>query len=83
MDFTLRIVPIKVDTKVEFVSPVTGDFVVRLEGGHEMVGVCFADVFYAEIVDTEGENNRAPLVCTETRGAFALVITLFVEALFE
>ena len=79
----MRIVPIKVDTKVEFVSPVTGDFVVSLEGGHEMVGVCFADIFYAEIVDTEGENNRAPLVCPDTRDAFALTITLFVEALFE
>ena len=48
-----------------------------------MVGVCFADVFYPKIVDTEGERNRAPLVCPETRGAFAFVINLFVEELFN
>ena len=48
-----------------------------------MVGVCFADIFYGKIVDTYGENNLAPLVCLETRGAFALVITLLVEALLE
>ena len=79
----MRVVPIKINSKVAFAAPVTGYFVVSLEGGHEMVGVCFADIFYAEIVDTEGENNRAPLVCPDTRDAFALTITLFVEALFE
>ena len=55
MDFTLRVIPIKVEAKVAFPAPVTGYFVVSLEDGHEIVGVCFADVFYAEIFDTEGE----------------------------
>ena len=48
-----------------------------------MVGMCFADVFYTKIFDTEGENNWSPLVCPDTRGAFALVINLFVQAFLE
>ena len=83
MKFTLRVFPIKVESKVAFAAPVTGYFVVSLEDGHVMVGVCFADLFYAKFFDTEGESNWAPLVCPDIRGAFALVITLFVEALFE
>ena len=48
-----------------------------------MVGVCFSDVFYSEIVNIDVENNQAPLFFSETRSAFAFVITLFVEALFK
>ena len=44
MDFTLRVVTIKVEAKVAFETPVTGYFFVRLEDGHEMVSVCFADI---------------------------------------
>ena len=83
VDLMLCIFPIKVKAKVTFAAPVTRYFVVILEDRNEMVGVCFSDVFYAEIVDTDGESNRGRLVCPETRGAFALVITLFVEAFFE
>ena len=41
------VVPIKFKAKVVFAAPVTGYFVVILEDGHEMVGVCFANIFYA------------------------------------
>ena len=79
----MRVDPIKVEAQVAVAATVTGYFVVSLEGRHEMVGMCFVDVFYAKIVETEGENNRSPLVCPETRGAFALVINLFVEVFFK
>ena len=77
------VVPIKFKAKVVFAAPVTGYFLVSLEDRHEMAGVCFFNVFYAKIVNTEGGRNRAPLVRPETRSTFALVINIFVEALFE
>ena len=55
VNLTMCVVPIKVEAKVAFAASVTRYFVVNLEGGHEMVGVCFADVFYVKIFDTEGE----------------------------
>ena len=38
------------------------DFVVFLEHRHEMVGVLFADIFNAEIVNTKGETDGTPFV---------------------
>ena len=79
----MRVVLINVEAKVAFAAPVTGYFLVSLEDRNEMVSVFFFDIFYAEIVNTEGESNQALLLCPETRGAFALAITLFVEALLS
>ena len=41
----------------------------------------FANVFDAEVVNVERESDWTPGVCTQTGGAFALVVSLFVEAL--
>ena len=41
----------------------------------------FANLFDAKIVNKEGENDLTPCVCPQTGGAFALVVSLFAEAL--
>ena len=41
----------------------------------------FANVFEAKIVNAERENDWTPCVCLKFGGAFALVVSLFVEAL--
>ena len=48
-----------------------------------MLGMFFANVFDAEVINDEAETDGAPIVLSETRADFALPISLGVEALFE
>jgi hypothetical protein len=45
-----------------------------------MVGVFFADIFYAEVVNTEGEGDRVPIVSPEAWRGGALMVAMFVES---
>ena len=42
-----------------------------------------ADVFHTKVVDAKGKRDGSPSVRPETRGEFALVISLFVEAFLK
>ena len=48
-----------------------------------MVGMLFADVFDAKIVDTEGEADGTPFVGPKPWCERALLVAVFVEAVLE
>ena len=48
-----------------------------------MVGVFFSSIFYAKVVDTEGEGAGVPIVLPEARHGRALMVAMFVESFFE
>ena len=45
-----------------------------------MVGVVIPYIFYAEVINYQGEQDRSPFVAPQTRGLGALVIVMFEEA---
>ena len=49
----------------------------------KMVGVFFSDIFYAEVINAEGEGDGAPIVLPEARCGRALMVAMFVESFFE
>ena len=49
----LNVVPIKIETKILFSAPVPQYFVVCLQDCEEVVGVNFANVFDAKVVNAE------------------------------
>ena len=53
MDFVVNVVPIKIETKISFSSPVPRYFVVCLQDCEEVVGVNVANVFDAKVVNAE------------------------------
>jgi hypothetical protein len=48
-----------------------------------MVGMFFADIFYAEAVNTEGEGDGASIVSPEAWCSRVLMVAMFVESFFE
>ena len=50
------------------------------EGVVKVVGVAFVDVFYAEVVNNEAEEDWAPLVAPEAWDGGTLVVACIVEA---
>ena len=53
MDFVVNVVPIKIETKISFSAPVPRYFVVCLQDCEEVVGVNFANVLDAKVVNAE------------------------------
>ena len=53
MDFVVNVFPIKIKTKITFPAPVPQYFVVCLQDCEEVVGVNFANVFDAKVVNAE------------------------------
>jgi hypothetical protein len=56
---------------------------VFVENLGEMVGVFFAIIFYAKVVDAEGEGDGTQIMSPEARCGRALMIAMFVESFFE
>ena len=83
MDLALGIVPIHVHSNVVCSGPIDGADIVFIENPGEMVGVFFADIFYAEVVNAEGEEDGAPIVLPEARCGRVLMVAMFVESIFE
>ena len=48
-----------------------------------VIGMAFVDVFYAEVVNNEVEEDWEPLVAPEAWGCGTLVVTRLVEAFFK
>jgi hypothetical protein len=83
MDLALGVVPIHVHTNVACSGPIDGADIVFVENLGKMVGVFFANILYAGVVDAEGEGDRATIVSPEARCGRALMIAMFVESFFE
>ena len=49
------IVPLDGDAAIQFTFPIGGQFVVFFEGVEKVINMLFADIFYAKVVDDEGE----------------------------
>ena len=81
MDFVVNVVAIKIETKISFSFLVPRYFVLCLQDCEEVVGVNFAKVCGAKVVNAEWESDWTPGVCPQTGGAFALVVSFFFEAL--
>ena len=80
----LGVVPIHVHPNVAHSGPINGADIVFVENLGKMVGVFFANIFYAKVVDAEGEGDGAPIVSPEARrGSRALMVAMFVESFFE
>ena len=48
-----------------------------------MLCVLLAHIFYSEIIDDEGETDRAGIVCPQAWRGFALAVAILLEALFK
>ena len=83
VDFAVFLVPVEIKSEVPTAVPIFGDLVVFLEHRHEMVGVLFANVFDAKIVNTEGETDGPSFVGTKTWSELALLVAVFVEAFLK
>jgi hypothetical protein len=83
MDLALGIVPIHFHSNVACSGPSNGADIVFVESLGKMVGVFFANVFYAKAVNAEGEGNGAPIVLPEARCGSVLMVAMFVESFFE
>ena len=83
MDLALGIVPIHVHSNVACSRPIDGADIVFIENLGKMVGVFFAIIFYAKVVNTEGEGDGAPILSPEARCGWALMVAMFVELFFE
>ena len=63
----LVIVPVQVDPTESFAIPINVDLLVMVaEALDEMVGMFFANVFYAKIIYNEAKTDRAPSVAPES-----------------
>ena len=83
MDLALCIVPIHVHPNVACSGPINGADIVFIENLGKMVGVFFANICYAKVVDTESEGDGASIVSPEARCGRALMVAMFVESFFE
>ena len=83
MDLVPGVVPIHVHSNVACSGPIDGADIVFVENLGKMVGVFFADIFYAKVVNAEGEEDGAPIVLPEARCGRALMVAMFDELFFE
>ncbi len=83
MDLKAVIVPVHVDAKVLVSVPVNGTFVVFLENLCKMVGMLPPNVLDAQVIDTEIEQERLPVMFPKARCDVALMVAVLIEAFFE
>ena len=83
MDLALGVVPIHVHSNVACSGPIDGADIVFVENLGKMVGVFFANIFYADVVNAEGEGDGAPIVLLEARCGKVLMVAMFFESFFE
>ena len=83
MHFTFIIISVQVQSKVSFYFPVARNIVAFAQNGYDVVGIFFANIFYSKIIYAQRKSYRAPFVCPETWFYLALLVSFFVEPLFE
>ena len=77
------IVPIECDANVPFTCPISGDRVVFLEDGKEVICMLAAGVLDSEIVDHKGKLDGALFVAPEAGDKLALEVPMCIEACFK
>ena len=85
-DVSFVVFPVEVHAYVKLAFPVSGDFLMVLDGVDEVVGVIFVEVFYTEVVDAESEGGLASFVFPESWCElhwFVSVWAEFCDELFE
>ena len=70
------IIPFELDSAVQVARPVLDEFVFFPDAFHEVVGMFFAHIFYAEIVDNKQESDWPPFVSPKSLRVDAFVITV-------
>jgi hypothetical protein len=56
------VVPFQFDATVQVTGPIFGECICMFDAFDEMIDILLIDVFYAKIVDNEGEQNRSCFV---------------------
>ena len=82
-DEMVAVVPMQGKPNVASPLPIRGNFIVAFKCVDEMIGVCFANIFHTEVIDTEGKADGSPIMCPETGVDFALVVAVGLEAFFK
>ena len=75
MDLAALIIPVEVNAEVALYFPITGDDVMLLEDGHEVLHMLFADIFYSKAVNAKREAYWKNGVCPETGGKCTLPVS--------
>ena len=65
MYLSFLVFPIKVKSQVAFSLPVGGNCVATFQDGHQVLGVFLAQIFYAKIINAQGEAYWSPFVSPE------------------
>ena len=79
----LDIVPSEVNSIIEVALIITCDFIVFFEVVEYVVGVGISYIFYAEVINYQGEQDRSTFVAPQTRGLGELVIVMFEKACLQ
>ena len=74
------VVPGEFDAGKSGAGPVLGEFIVLEEDVAKVVGMAFANIFDAKVIDNESEEDWAPLVAPYARAGGELIVTCLVEA---
>ena len=77
------VVPFDCETKVTLAFPVLRRFVVFVECLKKVLCMFDTNVFYSEIINTEGKGDGAPVVLPETWCDGALLVAFVGQPLFE
>ena len=70
------IIPFELDPAVQVARPVLNEFILVADAFYEMVGMFFAHIFYAEIVNNKQESDWPPFVSPQSWRIGAFVITV-------
>jgi hypothetical protein len=83
VDKFFGVVPFDSEATIKFAFPVGGNGVKVLQGIDEMVGIVFANIFDAKVVDDEAEGDVAALVSPKAGGARRWGVAVFGEVGLE
>ena len=70
------IIPFELDSAVQVARPVFDELILFADAFYEMVGMFFAHIFYAEIVDNKQESDWPPFVSPKSWRVDTFVITV-------
>ena len=77
------VVPSQVDASIEVAMPVFGKVIVLLDYVTEVKTMLNADVFYAKVIDNEGEHDGMSFVSPEAWRMVSFIISICGQSLAE
>ena len=75
VDIAVVVVPVKLETKVLGAGPILGEIIFGGEGGEEMISICFAEIFYAEVIDSQSESGTSSAMTPNAWGVVDRVVS--------